>query len=136
MLTPLRQEIVTKLEAISEIAEVHFVEPAKFESYPAAVVDLTESENDYGSTNRRRLVYEFEVRVYYKTETSKSRNDVELALMEVYDKVLNAFIDPNSLTNAFEVRPVPSNWLVLEAEESTYRIATMYLNCVQQVEID
>jgi hypothetical protein len=121
---------MTKLEGISEIKEVHYIEQADYESYPAAVVDITETESDYGSTKRRMITYGFQIRIYYKLETNKSRKDIEIILMNVHDKIVSEFKDTNSLEpEAFSVMPIPTKWVVGVSQEATYRIARLNLDC-------
>lgn len=135
MQKPIRDKILSKLEAISEIKETHYVEPADFNSYPAAVVDILESNSEYGSTQRRMITYSFQIKIYYKIESQKSRSDVENILMNVYDKIMSELKDSDSLEpEAFSVRPIPTNWQVGYSKEATYRIARLNVDCLYNLD--
>jgi len=137
MLSNLRNEIKDEIANLSSVGSVYLTEPESFTGtsavFPAVVVDLTDTDNEYESTERRKLTYSFEVRIYYQTESSKTRDEIDEALMGVYDEILDLFLDPDLLDNAFDLVPTPSNWFVAESEESTYRVATFFVDTVVHV---
>lgn len=136
MQKPIRDKIKTKLDSINDIKETFYVEPARFSQSPSAVVAMSQTESEYGATDRRHLTYNFQIRIYYDTESSQKTNEeIEILLMELHDKVLEEFSDSDSLSpEAFGVLPIPTTWSVIPGQEGTHRVARLDLRATYNME--
>ena len=115
--TTIRDQIKTKLEAISKIQEVHDYPVLKFGGFPAANIIPTDQESGYMTTIHNERTYVFEVHLYYDTEHSTLQTAMS-ALFDLVDDVLDSFDKDSQLSgmslptgySIVTVRPASCRW--------------------------
>lgn len=132
----IRQEIKDVIDAESTlIQETYLTNRSTFEGFPACVISPSESQADYGSTQRDKITYVYDVRVYYPITEESVQEDVDLALEQVVDELLDIFKSRNTLGNVCDwVEPAPSSWGQTTASETPYRMASITLKCVKHID--
>lgn len=147
MWSSILNEVVTVLNTISSLQEVHNYEKSTFGGYPAVTVTPNEEESDFEATTERMRVYSFNVRLFQETYSQQQpdspkignadeilRDAVDDVIAE-FDKPTNARLSGNADTTAekvVNVLPVPSAWA--HDTDRNLRIATINLNV--QVYVD
>lgn len=107
----LRDKIVTKLESVSDVAEVHRFPRLDFEAYPACVVIPTDGEGDFESNDEDLRNYVFDIYVYY--EYKQTGKDTALdRLYDVIDDILDEFAGDKTMTGV----TLPSGKTLLTAK--------------------
>jgi len=132
--TSIRQKIIEVLLTATSIQHAYPTEVSNFDGFPAAVVAPSESEADYGSTDRDKRVYVYTIKIYYPIKDEDSQATVEYRVEEVVDEVLSLFKTRAVLgTYADWVEPAPSAWGSVVKMETVYRTALVTLRCVKMI---
>ena len=122
----INSEIVSILNGISAIQEVHNYEKSTFRGYPAVTVVPSENESDFEATQERQRVLAFRLRFYVEVisdrhestgEGLKEADRIMRSLLDTvideFDKPANARFSGNADTTAKKVlytEPIPSSW--------------------------
>ncbi len=132
----IRQEIKNVIDTESTmIQETYLTNRSTFGGFPACVITPSESQADYGSTQRDKITYVYDVRVYYPITEESVQEDVDLALEQVVDELLDIFKARNTLGNVCDwVEPAPSSWGQTTSSETPYRMASISLKCVKHID--
>lgn len=124
--TTVSNELVSILEGISALQEVHNYEKSAFRGYPAVTVVPSENESDFEATQERQRVLAFRLRFYVEVisdrqevtgeglkEADRIMRTVLDDVIDEFDKPANARLSGNADTAAKKVlyvEPVPSSW--------------------------
>jgi hypothetical protein len=135
MFSTIRTAIIDKINSdLDKIKVAYRSDRSTFSGFPAAVVSPSENEADYGSTADDRRAYVFKVRIYYPMAKEAEQDDVEIALEEALDEMIDTFKQRGVLGSACEwVEPIPSVWQYEERGEAVYRMAELTLRCIKYV---
>ena len=117
-------EIIAKLQAISDLQEVQTYPDANFSGFPSACAYPTTQDGAYFDTLRNERVYNFTVEVFYETKNT-NKNTALVALFDVVDQILDSFDQDFTMSSAtmpagkdiFDIVPVSSLWGEIENEE-------------------
>jgi hypothetical protein len=132
----IRQAIIGILDDAENIQKAYSTPRSLLDGYPAAVVEPSENQADWGSTSTDRRVYVFRVTVYYPMKDQDSEEASELALEKALDEIVDTFSKRNILGSAADwVEPVPGAWAYEERGETMYRIGTVTLRCITYVPV-
>lgn len=139
----IQSEIVTVLQGISNIQEVHNYEKSSFRGFPACTVTPSDKESDFEATQERERVYAYRVRLYMEfgsdqhpvtgegtKEADRILRDTVDAVVDEFDKPTNARFSGNADTTASKVlfvEPVPSTWAYDTARNM--RVTEIVLRC-------
>jgi len=115
----IQPEIISVLEGLTKIQEVHNYEKSQFRGYPAITVVPSENESDFEATQERQRVYAFRIRAYVESgsdaheATGEGTKEADRILRAVMDDIVNEFDKPaNARLNGqvLFIEPVPSIW--------------------------
>ena len=132
----IRAEIASVIESESDLFQAVYPWPkATLEGFPAVIVMPSENSSEYNSTSDRKMLFSFDLNVYYPTTNESGYEKTELAIGECVGDLLAIFCKRHPLTTCDWVTPVPSIWGETQVGEATYRTAKVILQCVMHVEI-
>lgn len=90
MINQLRAEILSELQQIENIAEIHDGIPKKFGGFPSIFFNFDRVESQNLDSNHNQRQYYFQVNIFQETTTLGS-NKAEKNLCDLLDNVLDRF---------------------------------------------
>lgn len=109
--TTLRAQLLAKLQAISQIAEVEDEPKLEFTQFPGAIIIPSEGESDYETNQEHERTYAFEI-ILYETTKDQGIGEALTKLYDAVDYVMDAFAeDPQLLSPAGMVMPTGKTYL-------------------------
>jgi len=121
----LRDQILSKLNAITDFYEVKRYPKLQFSGYPAVCIEPSDVDSDYETNAEHLRVYAFNIYIFYENKTTG--NDTALdRLYNVIDQVLNSFDGDQVLTgitmpagrDVLGVKPTTQGWEALADNET------------------
>lgn len=98
-----------------DIGEVH--------ADPWATVITSGNENDFASTGDNKRTYAFNIRVFVKRGSTRTKSEAETLLQSIIDDLIDAFDQDFTLGSTVLIsRAVPSRWGYVDAVDE-YRTA-------------
>lgn len=115
--TVLKNQILTKLQAVSKLQESTDNPALVFNGYPSAIIVPSEGESDWETNAEDKRVYSFDVIIYEETKKQGASQAID-SLMDAVDDVLDSFAGDKQLagismpTNKtlITVNPVHAGW--------------------------
>lgn len=90
MINQLRAEILSELQQIENIAEIHDGIPKKFGGFPSIFFNFDRVESQNLDTNHNQRQYYFQVNIFQEITTLGSK-EAEKNLCDLLDNVLDCF---------------------------------------------
>lgn len=136
--TEIKNQIITKLQGISNLQEVVDSWEYKFTGYPAANVTPTEGEANYETTVENERIYNLDVNLIYGSDDIDTAKN---ALLDLVDYVLDTFDQDQTLTGIslpvgytiITINPAFAGWSEIESRK--YLVATVRLRIRVSVDI-
>ena len=133
----LRNVIVSVLESVSSVQEVHEFPTEEFNGNPAAVIETIRSESDFQTITDNRRTYFFSIYVYQEVKT-KTPKQARRIIQGVSGDIMDAFDNDQLLSgasmpsNEVLVISLPALSNIFTSEDAKYIIGEIELKVVTQ----
>lgn len=138
----------TTLDGSPIFADIQEFPTTSFSGVPAATIAPSDNTSDYATNIQNMRTYAFLIDIYYPIETAAGGNENAFSIMRrLVDVVLDALDNSNDLNlnnqygSSYDticdfLRPVPSNWAMVETGSGDMLTARVTVQCAKTVDTD
>lgn len=126
----IKTEIMTKLQALTEINNLFDEEPKELGAYPAVAVTFMGHQDTPHDTAGNVRVFQFMVRGYYPTDVA---NDAEAILGDLADKIIAALEADVTLNGSCDYTRATEGKFLYQEREIPLRIVEITISAVKRL---